>query len=152
MKHVRKAQRVIVLLAVAAAAVTARRVAADAPPGRYTLPGDGTVLDTKTGLAWQQAVSGPSYTWADAGGYCQNLVLAGSGWRLPSMKELQTIVDESKLNPAIDGSAFPSTPVDFFWTSSPLAGTPSLTWYVNFDIGYTSFEVVSNAFRVRCVR
>jgi hypothetical protein len=63
---------------------------------------NGTVTDTRTGLVWQQADDGVARTWADAGPYCENLVLGGYGdWRLPRIDELETLVDYSRYDPAI---------------------------------------------------
>ncbi len=124
---------------------------ADAPPGRY-MAGNGTVLDTETGLTWQQEYAADYYTWAEAKTYCAGLNLEGGGWRLPNMKELQTLVDESRFNPAIDVNFFPGTPSDSFWSSSPVAGVASGAWIVNFYNGFTDLYDVSNTYRVRCVR
>jgi len=58
---------------------------------------DGVVIDNATGLTWQQGDSGQSMDFSSALGYCENLELAGSSdWRLPNVKELQSIVDYSK--------------------------------------------------------
>jgi hypothetical protein len=112
----------------------------------------GTVYDTKTKLTWQQAVPSGTYIWAGAKTYCAGLNLGGTGWRLPTVKELQTIVDDSQTDPAIDTKAFPSTPTDYFWSSSPAAGSPSDAWFVHFFAGMTSSFDVPDACRVRCVR
>jgi hypothetical protein len=74
---------------------------ADAPVGRYIVA-NGTVTDMKTHLVWQQRDDGMTRTWDSAGTYCAGLSLDGEGWRLPTIKELQTIVDYSKTNPSID--------------------------------------------------
>ena len=124
---------------------------ANAPAGRYTTSG-GTGYDTKTRLTWQQAVAPGTYTWAGAKTYCAGLNLGGTGWRLPTAKELQTIVDDSQTNPAIDTTVFPSTPSDYFWSSSPLAGSSSNAWVVYFDYGHGYNRVVSSPYLVRCVR
>ena len=125
---------------------------ANAPAGRYTTA-NGTVYDTKTKLTWQQTVASGTYNWAGAKTYCAGLSLNGTGWRLPTIKELQTIVDDSRTNPAIDTTAFPSTPADWFWSSSPLAGSSSYAWDVSFDFGFTGYSDVSyNYGNVRCVR
>jgi hypothetical protein len=83
---------------------------ASAPAGRFTASG-GIVHDSKTGLDWQQVVSSTKYTYANAMAYCSGntAALAGSGWRLPSIKELQTLVDDSVASPSptLDASAFP---------------------------------------------
>ena len=131
---------------------------ASAPTGRYVVTsggtGNGTVYDTKTKLTWQQTVPSTAYTWANAKTYCAGVgaSLGGTGWRLPTLKELQTIVDYSQSNPSIDSTAFPSTPGNVFWSSSPLAGSSSNAWSVDFGYGYTGNVVVSNPRYVRCVR
>jgi formylglycine-generating enzyme required for sulfatase activity len=63
------------------------RSEANASAGHYTMTG-GTVFDTKTKLTWQQTVPAARYAWADAKAYCQTVGLAGTGWRLPTRKEL----------------------------------------------------------------
>src|SRR5262245_33278607 len=82
---------------------------ADAPPCRYSF-GMGTVYDIDTARTWQQSIDGVTHTWADASAYCAALSVDGGGWRLPTIHELHTLVDESLANPAIDTTAFPNTP------------------------------------------
>lgn len=137
----------------AAVLAFAGNVQAAAPAGRYTINTD-TVFDTKTGLTWQRAVPSQSYTWADAKAYCQSLSLAGlAKWRLPTRKELQSIVDVSVYYPSIDPVAFPSTPMVEFWSSSAYAiGTGGTAWYVAFSHGFTGAYSTSNSYQVRCVR
>ncbi len=70
--------------------------------------GDGTVSDQATGLTWMQADSGQALGWSAALAYCETLDYAGrSDWRLPNIKELQSLVDYSRSpdttgSPAID--------------------------------------------------
>jgi hypothetical protein len=127
-------------------------------PERYQVQGGGLVLDDTTGLTWQQTVDPGEYTWSAAMAYCAGL---GAGWRAPSLTELQTIVDDSRLSPAIDGTAFPNTPLAPLWTSSADATHPGYAWYVSFADGTTntSFDVAPNSnpqapdtTMVRCVR
>jgi len=68
---------------------------------------DGQVTDPATGLTWQQGFSAAEMTAAAAPSYCAGLDLDGHSWRLPSIKELATLVDEDRVSPAIDVSAFP---------------------------------------------
>src|SRR5215472_2763046 len=94
----------------AAALSTALVTKAAAPVGRYTIA-NGTVYDNKTKLTWQQQ-SASQITLSAAPTYCSSLGLDGDTWRLPTMKELITIVDYSIApnGPAIDSAAFPGTP------------------------------------------
>ncbi len=110
---------------------------AAAPMGQYTLA-DATVTDTKTGLVWERRPPGMRQQWKEAMARCAALAPAGS-WRLPTIKELQTIVDENATAmPWIDQTAFPMTNVDMqptqYWSSTP--GLDPLwddAWVVDFD-------------------
>jgi hypothetical protein len=118
----------------------------------YTDNGDGTVTDNVTGLMWQQSRASATYTWANAVAYCPTLTLAGhSDWRLPSVVELVSIEDFGQ-RPSINGTYFPNTPADYFWSSSPVAGSPSNAFFVNFGAGGTNTWGVSGTYLVRCVR
>ena len=68
------------------------------------------------------------------------------------MKELQTIVDDTRTYPAIDPTAFPNTPSEGFWSASPYAGATSYAWLIAFDIGSTGGNLMGNTYWVRCVR
>jgi Protein of unknown function (DUF1566) len=77
----------------------------------------------------------------------------GAGWRLPTVRELQTLVDPSRMaDPRIDLTAFPTTPSAAFWSSSPVAGSPSLAWLVNFYDGFANTYDKTTMVDVRCVR
>src|SRR3712207_5444308 len=81
----------------------------DAPPDRYTInASQGLVTDVRTGLVWQQAPNAMQYTWDAANTYCRGLTLGGmTGFRIPTLKELMTLVDPTRVRPAIDTKAFP---------------------------------------------
>ncbi len=74
---------------------------------RFTDNGDGTVLDTMTGLEWIQAPhnlpgNSGSWLWDSAINYCMTLNYAGHrDWRLPSCKELMSLSDYGRYNPAL---------------------------------------------------
>jgi len=142
------------ILVIVLASVWTESVDASAPAGRFA-KGQGTVLDTKTKLLWQQDTPQLTYSWSDAKSYCASVgtSLGGSGWRLPTVRELQTLVDPSRMaDPRIDLTAFPSTPSAGFWTSSPVAGSPSSAWLVNFYDGFASVYDATTTVDVRCVR
>ncbi|MFF3501066.1 DUF1566 domain-containing protein [Streptomyces sp. NPDC003247] len=121
----------------------------------YTVLGDEAVRDDVTCLTWQRSVAPRAYTFEDARSYCENLGLDGGGWHLPTRIELMSLVDTTRSGPAIDTSAFPGTPAQYFWTSTPWAveKTPLRAWIINFYEGLTSNAAdQSGAYQVRCVR
>ena len=98
--------------------------------------------------------------WSDANAYCSS---AGAGFRLPTIKELMSIVDLTVTSgPRINQTAFPITPPEDFWTSSTSADIPRWAWAVMFSVGYSheiamdrdasTSQTVDFSSRARCVR
>jgi hypothetical protein len=114
----------------------------------------GIVLDTKTGLTWTQAVADMEKSEQDAVSYCSSLQTAGGGWRLPSVGELQSLIDESRYNPALDINAFPNAPVaDPYWSQSGYENFLGFGWAVSFLYGITTvFTQSGQVGNVRCVK
>jgi RNA polymerase sigma factor (sigma-70 family) len=124
-------------------------------PAVYTVRPNGTVRDDVTGLVWQRSVSPKTYSYDQAGKYCSGLALDGGGWHLPTRIELTSIIDPSRSAPAIDTEAFPHTPSQFFWSSTPwfTGKTPLRAWTFNFYEGLASNGgLQSGGGWVRCVR
>ena len=122
--------------------------------GFSMLFGADTFTDAKTGLTWQDNSASASIEkdWSDAKSYCKNLTLsAKNDWRLPSIKELQSIVDIKKYNPAIK-SGFKHVASYYYWSSSEYVSGSSYAWEVYFYYGSTSFNDKSDKYYVRCVR
>ncbi len=94
--------------------------------------GNGTVTDLATGLMWQKADSGKGLNWQEALRYAETLSVSGVvRWRLPSAKELQSLVDYTRSPDTTDSAAidpvFDATAIvneggkrDFpgYWTST----------------------------------
>lgn len=147
--------RHLVRMLVVAAAIIAgswvTRGRADVPDGRYGMT-SATVTDMRTKLVWERNISETTVAWQAASDHCASLDIDGAKWRLPSMKELQTIVDRSGVTPTIDPNAFSATPAKPFWTSSSRLTTMD-AWTVDFSNGYTAYSNVDSATGlVRCVR
>lgn len=64
------------------------------------------------------------------------VVQLGDGWRLPTREELQSIVDTSSYEPAIDTNKFSYTESLAYWTSTPCAWDDNHRWFVDFSLGY----------------
>ncbi len=135
--------------------------------GRFVDNDDGTVTDTCTGLMWQKDTAdvnddgqidfpGDTLPWCDALSYCENLSFAGhDDWRLPNARELQSIVDYGRSNPAID-PVFGAL-LEFYWSSTSYAETANDAWGVGFHVGYVGIRVKLGDFEfsfnyVRAVR
>ena len=111
--------------------------------------GDGTISDLATGLMWMADDNGEAVEWEEALSYSENLEFAGyDDWKLPNVKELQSIVDYSGVYPAIDGTYFNCTELEeninyYFWTStsayfSTNDPTNYYAWYVAFGYAVDS--------------
>lgn len=81
--------------------------------------GDGTVTDHATELTWQRADDGQTRNWSDALAYCENLELAeADDWRLPNVKELQSIVNYDSPEPAKYPDFEQGDPAAWYWSST----------------------------------
>jgi hypothetical protein len=101
--------------------------------------GDGTIADRATGLMWSKSDSGQGMNWQDALAWVQKKngerYLGHDDWRLPSVKELQSLVDYTRSpdtthSPAID-PIFTCTTITnearqpdypFYWSATTHAG------------------------------
>lgn len=128
----------------------------------YMDNGDGTVLDSVTGLVWRQCPAGLSGTncstgtasllnWQDAFDYCSGL---GADWRLPLMHELQGIVDYSKPQggPAIHETFFPGTLPGGYWAMKRPYDAWNDQWIVDFENGSMLEDSPGEMEYVRCVQ
>lgn len=75
-----------------------------------------------------------------------------SDWRVPTRKELLSIVDNGRFEPAVDPAHFPNTDSAYFWTTSAYPEQPSSAWHVYFHYGEAYPNPKSNANPVRLVR
>jgi formylglycine-generating enzyme required for sulfatase activity len=105
-------------------------------------------------LQWQDNADAKTVIedWDGAKSYCANLTLEGyRDWRLPSIKELQSIVDRKKRDPAIK-AGFSNTESGWYWSASPDVRNGSFAWIVYFGNGSTDGYAKINNLCVRCVR
>lgn len=116
---------------------------------KYIDNGDGTITDTSTTLMWQKSFGQGS--WDTANSYCNQAGTGGySDWRLPSLTELQLLVDPA-YEPTIDPIfACATAYTSYYWTSSVEGDS---AWTVRFYAGGAHLIVKSNPnIYVRCVR
>jgi hypothetical protein len=122
--------------------------------GNYTSNGDGTVTDNDTGLMWWQAGSQDLVDWEPALTYCEDSTHAGyTDWRLPNIKELQSLVDHSRTGPAWDTNYFSGSTGRPYWSSTSRAFNPYYAWAVSFHAGLVDeSDKDTSGNYVRCVR
>ena len=124
-------------------------------PFSFTDNADETITHNNTGLMWQKNDDGITKTWDQAIGYCEGLIHAGvTDWRLPNIKELESIIDFSLIHPAIDKIYFPNVQSSGYWSSTTMASNGGSAFLVNFDDGSfrPSYDKSNTYYYVRCVR
>lgn len=139
---------------------------------------NGVVTDNTTKLQWQDDYNGTAIkeaSWGDALVYCHDLELPSgqTGWRLPNINELTSLIDDTKSTPYIY-STFqeigPAGDHNKYWSSTTNANEdnssikifennstavyePGTTaWRVFFDTGSHWLGEKTGAYKVRCVR
>jgi hypothetical protein len=126
-------------------------------PAEHYAVAEQVVTDHYTGLTWQRAHSGDAATLSfDAAvSYCEALDL-GAGWRLPSLNELASLVDDvpsGDVSPATDHDVFPATAPDaLYWSLSVYGTNTSEHWTLNFEDGFTAHDANDTVGIARCVR
>lgn len=110
---------------------------------RFEVLEDGWIRDRQLGLDW-----GPSsekrLDFEDAEKYC-----ADKGGRLPTLRELHSLVDYEKYDPSIDKEVFKDQESSWYWTGTPVADGPDYAWIVNFRYGIVHYDHRGNS---NCVR
>jgi len=129
------------------------------PSPRFTAS-NGKVIDNLTGLVWLQnanctetvggVTKGFGYLpWASALTWSNSLFSGKCGltdgstagyWRLPTRKELQTLLDAAKNNPALPtGHPFINLKAAYYWSSSTYAASSSDAWFVSMLDGIVDY-------------
>ncbi|MBL4796680.1 MAG: DUF1566 domain-containing protein [Oleispira sp.] len=140
-------------------------ITATTPDSVYTDNGDSTVTNNVTGLMWAQCLDGlsgigcatgtaSSSNWQAALILAEASTLAGhDDWRLPSLKELASIVEASCLNPSVNSTYFPNTYVNPLtqWTSTYVSSTDK-AWVIIFNYGNDNSYAKDFPLGIRLVR
>ena len=114
-----------------------------------------TWKDPKTSLEWQYESPG-EMTWHAALEYADSLILDGKNdWRLPSVSELETLLDRGvlyyELRPIMREDV-PFRDTLSYWSATTFEDHTNNAWIVMFDGAYVLSYYKSNAYHVRCVR
>lgn len=161
---------------------TNTHMAESTPTNGFIFSADGkTATNTPTGLTWKRCLEGQTFSdnstpsnylddtctgtaieldWQAALSQAQAAnSTQDSGyndWRVPNLKELESIAEHCRTYPAINTDIFPGGN-DWVWSSSPIVaylGHESDTWGVRFDVGEGGYLLRSgtNHVHVRLVR
>ena len=148
------------------------------PNSIYTLHNDGTATDTETELMWQRCAIGMTYSSVDGQDSCSDdaanyswygalsvtqMANTGSGtygytnWRLPNIKELESLVEHGCYNPTINESVFYGVgTAGVFWSSTTYVERGALSYgrgyNIWFSIGYHLIDHKNNKRHLRLVR
>ena len=116
--------------------------------GQRFTPGAGAtaacVTDNLTGLMWLKTPDSTTRQWQTALDYVKNTVNASGGlcgftdWRVPSIAELETMVNAEQSNPAawLNTQGFSNVQSSGYWSSSTLASNTDYAWGVSMFDGY----------------
>ncbi len=128
------------------------------PSPRFTDHDDGTVTDNLTGLMWtKNANLAGSKMWNEAISFC-NGMNASTGtygytdWRLPNVRELQSLIDYGRYDPPLPPNNFEGVQSDYYWSSSTAAGDTGVAWPVSLRygiVGYGSKTITYHVWPVR---
>ncbi|RJQ55605.1 MAG: DUF1566 domain-containing protein [Nitrospiraceae bacterium] len=130
---------------------------------RFIDSGDGTITDNLTGLIWMKDAGsiGVNY-WGNAVQSCNTLANGYYGlsdgsqagdWRLPNVRELYSLIDFERYNPALPDSHLFINVMYNYWSSTTYAGNPNNAFYLNPNNGFMSYANKSGAnVYVLCVR
>jgi hypothetical protein len=116
------------------------------PAARFTDNGNGTVTDHLTDLIWLKTANcSGNKTWQEALAYCNTLASGSCGltdgsiagdWRLPNRKELFSLIDFSRYNPALpQDHPFTNVWLSDYWSSGTMAYYRDYAWVVRMDYG-----------------
>ncbi len=113
-----------------------------------TNSGDEVVTDLQTGLMWtRNANLDGQKTWTNAVNYCSSLEYSDySDWRLPNVKELQSLIDFGEHSPALpEGHPFTNVQPVYYWSGTSNADFGTLAWNVYLSYGhvYSDFKTTT---------
>jgi Protein of unknown function (DUF1566) len=104
--------------------------------------GSAAVLDRETGLVWERSPDTTTDSWFIAQNRCNGKIVGSrKGWRLPTLQELNSLIDPTASSPALpDGHPFSNVQLGRYWSLSTYALDNTFAWTVAFDNGATGLN------------
>lgn len=129
------------------------------PTPRFSDNGNGTVTDNLTGLVWLGQAGSGFGTWATAMHWAAQRASGSSGltdgsvvgqWRLPTIKELSSLVNAGANSPALPaGHPFTGVQSNWYWSSTSFS---TYAWVVDLKDGNVASTSKTSNFFVWSVR
>ncbi len=96
--------------------------------------GGAAVLDKETGLVWEQSPSTALRPWGESMYACQSALVGNKkGWRLPTVEQLESLVDATMYPYIVLPSGHPFANIDWsYWSASTIATNTADAWVVSF--------------------
>ncbi|MEI6021857.1 MAG: DUF1566 domain-containing protein [Bacteroidota bacterium] len=122
-------------------------------PSHYTNNTNSTVIDNTTGLMWQKIAFKDTLTWEDALHYADTASIGGyTDWRLPNVKEIQSINDEKRINPSVNTGYFSNIGIKKYWSSTTLPNQTLKAWYLDTQYGVVTYQLKTYKLNLLLVR
>ncbi|MFN5209964.1 MAG: DUF1566 domain-containing protein [Bacteroidota bacterium] len=122
-------------------------------PAQFSDNGDGTVNDLVTGLTWKKNISTDTLTWENALVFADTCTSGGyNDWRLPNIKEIHSLNNESLVNPSVDALFFPGSGLKKIWSSTSLSNQTAKAWYLDTRYGITTYYLKTRRIYTMLVR
>ena len=121
------------------------------------------IYDRVNHLAWRRCSAGqtPAYkncrgqakamNYIEAQEYCQALKDEGKTWRLPALREIESLLDKTATNARINQRYFPDTPGDAYWSAERYRRSSYSVMVFDFSLGLTYTYDQDHRAYVRCV-
>ncbi len=110
--------------------------------------------DKETSLVWQDSQDNVelSITYYQSQEHCSNLVIGKyNNFRIPTMDELQTIIDYKNYDSAIT-NGFDYVANEAYWTTTPFADDEKVVWLIHFKRGERLVKDKHYDRHIRCVQ
>ncbi|HRF57508.1 MAG TPA: DUF1566 domain-containing protein [Campylobacterales bacterium] len=109
--------------------------------------------DPATNMEWEAKTAlnyKALYSYQEASEYCSKLIICGRKWRIPTLSELQTLLDTSRI-PNINTRLFPYTVADLYWSSTYSKDNSLFSYGLSFGSGIATIDHEGGSFYVRCI-
>lgn len=107
----------------------------------------GTAESCAGSLGWNTCNTEFMMAVANSGRLC-----GADDWRVPTQRELLTLVHAGRGSPAIDATFFPNTAHGVYWSTDTYAAIPAFAWGVHFGYGAANATQKDRLYHLRLVR